>query len=87
MAAWAREAGLCETQLCLRCRRAGVTAKQALDLIRLLRAVLWRNARGGYLRDYSDVVDPRTLARLVERTGLSELEGRTVVGCLDCQRV
>jgi hypothetical protein len=37
--AWAREAGICEAQLRLRCRLAGVTAKISPDLVRVLRAV------------------------------------------------
>ena len=69
---WAREARICETQLRLRCRLAGVTAKTSHDLGRVLRAVSWREARGGALNDYLEVVDTRTLRRLFIRVGLTE---------------
>jgi hypothetical protein len=50
VAAWAREAGMCETQLRLRCRLAGITAKVSLDFVRVLRAALFceSDAAEGY---------------------------------------
>lgn len=69
--AWAREAGICETQLRLRCRLAGVTAKASLDFVRILRATSLREARGGSLKDYLDVGDARTTDRLFARVGLN----------------
>jgi AraC-like DNA-binding protein len=70
VAAWAREAGMCETQLRLRCRLAGITAKVSLDFVRVLRAALLRERRGGRLHDYLDVGDARTLRQLCARAGL-----------------
>jgi hypothetical protein len=72
VSAWSREVGMSETQLRLRCRLAGVTAKTSLDLVRVLRAVICREARGGALNDYLDVGDTRTLRRLFIRVGLRE---------------
>lgn len=70
VAAWARQAGTCETQLRMRCRLAGVTAKSSLDLLRMLRAAYWREILGGDLRDYLDIGDVRTMAKLFARVGL-----------------
>jgi hypothetical protein len=87
VAAWAREAGMCETQLRLRCRLAGVTAKVSLDFVRVLRAARWREARGGALADYLDVGDPRTMRRLLARVGLSGPDATTVLEYVSAQRV
>ncbi len=84
--AWAREAGMCETQLRLRCRLAGVTAKVSLDFVRV-RAARWREARGGALADYLDVGDPRTMRRLFARVGLSGPGAPTVLEYVSAQRV
>jgi hypothetical protein len=85
--AWAREAGMCETQLRLRCRLAGVTAKVSLDFVRVLRAALWREVRGGALKDYLDVGDARTMTRLLARVGLSGFDAATVPEYVSVQRV
>lgn len=85
--AWAREAGMCETQLRLRCRLAGVPAKVSLDFVRVLRAALWREARGGALKDYLDVGDDRTMRRLLARVGLGRPENPTVLEYVGVQRV
>jgi len=85
--AWAREAGMCETQLRMRCRLAGVPAKVSLDFVRVLRAALWREARGRSLEDYLDVGDTRTMRRLFTRVGLSGRGDPTVVEYLSVQRV
>src|SRR5262245_15011791 len=77
--AWAREAGMCETQLRLRCRRAGVPAKRSLDFGRSLRAVLWREIHGGAIKDYLDVADDRTIRRLFARMGLSGRDDATLL--------
>lgn len=84
--AWAREAGICETQMRLRCRLAGVKAKTSLDLIRVLRAVVLRGEEGGALQDYLDVGDARTLRRLFRRVGLSEAERLRPQDCVCQQR-
>lgn len=85
--AWAREVGVCETQLRLRCRLAGVTAKTSLDFLRLLRAACWREARGGAMTDYLDVGDTRTRTRLLAKAGLSTQQNPTVMEYVGIQRV
>ncbi|OFW43352.1 MAG: hypothetical protein A3J29_20255 [Acidobacteria bacterium RIFCSPLOWO2_12_FULL_67_14b] len=85
--AWAREAGMCETQLRLRCRIAGVPAKVSLDFVRVLRAGLCREVRGGALTDYLDVGDPRTMRRLLARVGRSGPDNPTVLEYVSAQRV
>lgn len=85
--AWAREAGMCETQFRMRCRLAGVAAKASLDLMRVLRAVLWREVLGGALTDYFDVGDARTMARLFARVGLRANEDLGVLEFINVQRV
>jgi hypothetical protein len=84
--AWAREAGMCETQLRLRCRLAGVPAKVSLDFVRVLRAAFWRELRGGALKDYLDVADARTMTRLFARVGLSGPENLTVLEYVGIQQ-
>ena len=78
---------MCETQLRLRCRLAGVTAKVSLDFVRVLRAALWREARGGALKDYLDVGDARTMRRLFSKAGLGGPEDPTVLEYVSVQNV
>ncbi len=85
--AWAREAGMCETQLRLRCRLAGVTAKVSLDFVRVLRAAFWREVHGGALQDYLDVGDARTMRQLFARAGLGGREDPTVLLYVSIQGV
>ena len=85
--AWAREAGMCETQLRMRCRLAGMTAKVSLDFVRVLRAAVWKDARGGALEDYLDVGDDRTMKRLFARVGLNPGEQPTPLEYVSKQHV
>lgn len=85
--AWAREAGMCETQLRLRCRLAGLSAKKSLDFARVVRAVAWQQIRGGTLQDYLNVGDTRTLRRLVTKAGLKSAERVAVLEYVNAQRV
>jgi hypothetical protein len=78
---------MCETQLRLQCRLAGVTAKASLDFVRVLRAALWREVRGGSLKDYLDVGDPRTTSRLLARVGLRGSENPTVLEYISLQPI
>lgn len=57
-----------------RCANAGTTAKDSLDFARLLRAVVRHGDRQWYLRDILDIVDPRTLRRLLDR---AHIDGST----------
>lgn len=85
--AWAREAGICETQLRLRCRLAGVPAKVSLDFTRVLRAALYREACGGLLSDYLDVGDDRTMRHLFEKAGRVGREYGSVMEYVSAQPV
>ena len=85
--AWAREAGMCETQLRLRRRLIGIPAKVSLDFVRVLRAAMCRETRGGAIGDYLDVGDDRTMKRLMARVGLRGQTDPTMLEYLDVQRV
>jgi hypothetical protein len=85
--AWAKEAGICETQLRLRCRLAGVRAKVSLDFVRVLRAVLCRELRGGAITDYLDIGDTRTMKRLFARVGVTAPEKATLAEYIRVQHV
>lgn len=87
VAAWAREAGICETQLRLRCRLVGVAAKASLDLVRVTRAVYCRNRWGGTLDDYLHVSDGRTIERLFRRVCVRIEEVRSPNDLVAQQRV
>lgn len=55
--------------------------------MRVLRAALLREGRGGALKDYLDIGDPRTMRRLLTRAGLSNPENLTVSQYVDVQNV
>jgi hypothetical protein len=85
--AWARQAGMSETQLRLRCRLAGVGAKASLDFTRMLRAAVCHAATGHPLQDYLDIGDTRTLRRLFTWAGLHDGAEVTVSSFLAAQRL
>jgi hypothetical protein len=64
---WAREVGMGRAAIKCRCTNAGTSAKDSLDFARLLRVVLRHDTSGWPLHDVLDVVDPRTLRRLLDR--------------------
>lgn len=67
--AWCVFIGKSESSLYALCEMVDVPAKAALDLARLLRAA--RCADAGGFRAAIDAADPRTVARLLKRAGIS----------------
>jgi hypothetical protein len=73
LTAWGQYIGVSRGALRVWCRAAGVSARSCLDFVRLLRAVL-RSTDGTWdLFNTLDVVDPRSLNRLLERGGVRAL--------------
>jgi hypothetical protein len=70
--AWSRYIGLSSTQLRTQCRLVGVSAKDSLDLARLLRALLHQEVTGWPLAYFLNVSDDRTLDRLTHKRSWSE---------------
>jgi hypothetical protein len=72
---WAREAGLSPRSLRACCHTIGLSAKSSLDFARVLRVVL-RN-RDDVLRPFEvlDIVDERTMKRLLDLAGIDPLKG------------
>lgn len=81
----ARKATAGKTQR--RRKNYSAAVEASLDFVRLLRAALWREVRGGSLKDYLDVGDPRTMSRLLARVGLRGCEDPTVLEYVSVQRV
>lgn len=73
LAAWGRAVGVSPGALKIWCRNAGVTAKDSLDLARLLRGASYAQQKGWNAYELFDIVDPRTLTRLLSRAGISAL--------------
>jgi DNA-binding response OmpR family regulator len=70
IAEWARSAGVARGTLCIWCAAAGVKPKLGFDFARLLRCVVRHGGESWAFRDILDVVDPRTLDRLLARAGM-----------------
>jgi hypothetical protein len=66
---WATAVGKSRGALKSWCAAAGVSAKTSLDFARLLRTVVQYPGREWNPYDVLNVIDPRTLRRLLERTG------------------
>ena len=71
---WGREIGISRGGLRNWCRSAGISAKASLALTRLLRAVLRQTAAANRPQDLLDIVDSRTLAKLLKAAGCSECQ-------------
>lgn len=78
---WARHVGVSTTTLRDWCRLAHTSAARSLALGRLLRAVHLSQGRPWRPEQRLNVSDPRTLARLIERSGLAP--GASSVTLLD----
>lgn len=64
---WGYAIGMSRGTIKCRCANAGVTARDSLAFARLLRAVM-QHADGRWNpRDLLDILDPRTLRRLLDR--------------------
>jgi hypothetical protein len=81
VSAWARASGLSVGAIRTWCRAAGVTVKTSLDFGRLFRAVAHANNEGAWnVLESMDIVDPRTVERLLARGGLTGLcEGPVIL--------
>jgi hypothetical protein len=71
--AWARYVGISAPALKERCRSVQARPKAALDFARVLRALMQARLRGRWDPDnLLDIVDHRTLARLLAQAGIPE---------------
>jgi hypothetical protein len=70
---WSRAVGVSRGALKMWCQVAGVTAKDSLDLARLLRGAEFSHERPRNPFDVFDIVDPRTFTRLLIRADLSAM--------------
>jgi DNA-binding response OmpR family regulator len=76
--AWARSIGVSFGALRMWCRIAGVKPKQSLNFARLLRAVILHSQRGTRFEDSLDVVDQRTLKKLLTCANVETFDTMTV---------
>jgi hypothetical protein len=68
---WGRLAGASRGTVITWCRAAHVSPRRSLELARLLRALRLTGGRPADLQDVMDIVEPRTIKRLVARAGIS----------------
>lgn len=73
---WGRAVGISRGALRTWCSAAGVPAKNSLDLARLLRSVMLSQGGPWDLFNTLDVIDSRTLRRLMIRGGIAEFRNR-----------
>ena len=74
LAGWGRTLGASRGALRAWCRAAHVQPRRALDFTRVLRAVVISQGKTFDLTNLLDVVDDRTLIRLLKRGGVLELK-------------
>lgn len=67
---WGRAVGLSSSSLISRCRAAHISPKKTLDLARILRALRVTDGNIAELEEVLDIIEPRTLVRLLVRSGL-----------------
>jgi hypothetical protein len=81
LTAWGQQVGASRGALRGWCKAAGVSARSCLDFLRVLRAVVVSGRQGWDLRNLLDVVDQRSLLKLLDRGGVRELcwEGQPTV--------
>jgi hypothetical protein len=79
VSSWGRLAGASRATVGVWCRAAHVPTKQSLDLGRLLRAIRLTGGVVDELQGVMDVVDPRTVARMLVRAGIHGPGGVTMV--------
>ena len=73
LSAWGQSVGVSRGALRVWCTAAHVQARSCLDLLRVLRAIVLSGNRGWDLFSALDVVDERSLVRLLNRGGMREL--------------
>lgn len=71
--AWGQHVGISRGALRVWCKAAGVSARECLDFLRVLRAVIVSETQPWDLLSILDVVDARSLAQLLARGGVREL--------------
>jgi hypothetical protein len=70
IAAWTRVAGASRSTLGTWCRAVKARTRPSLELGRILRAVLLTDGRLDEIQEVLDIVEPRTISRLLRRAGL-----------------
>ena len=73
LAAWGQQVGVSRGALRVWCKAAGVSARSSLDFLRVLRAVVLSGHQTWDLLSILDIVDQRSLLKLLERGGVPEL--------------
>jgi len=73
LAAWGARIGVSRGALRVWCKAAHVQARSCLDFLRVLRAVMLSRNEACDLLSALDVVDERSLIRLLDRGGLRQL--------------
>jgi hypothetical protein len=67
---WSRLACLSTAGLASRCRAVDISAKRSLELARLTRAVLRGRGTFEQIEEHLNIVDPRTISRILRRAGV-----------------
>lgn len=78
LAAWGQHVGVSRGALRVWCQAAAVPARACLDFTRVFRAVLLSSGDTRDLFSALDVVDERSLVRLLERGGVGQLRHRSM---------
>ncbi|MEP7309058.1 MAG: hypothetical protein ABJA98_26435 [Acidobacteriota bacterium] len=73
LAAWGQSVGVSRGALRVWCKAARLPARSCLDFVRVLRAVILFENQAWDLFSTLDIVDERSLVRLLERGGMREL--------------
>ena len=77
LAAWGQRVGVSRGALRVWCAAARVSARSSLDFLRLLRAVIQAQNGAWDLFGILDIVDERSLVRLLQRGGMVPILDRT----------
>jgi hypothetical protein len=90
LAVWGQAAGVSRGALRVWCAAARLPARACLDFVRVLRAVILAKTQPWDLFNTLDIVDRRSLVRLLDRGGVRELsnsaQAPTVAEFLKAQR-
>jgi hypothetical protein len=73
LTAWGQQVGVSRGALRVWCEAAGVSGRSSLDFLRVLRAVVLSRNQTWDLLSLLDVVDQRSLLKLLDRGGVREL--------------
>jgi hypothetical protein len=83
---WGRLVGASRATLATWCRSARVSPRRSLQLARLLRALSVTHGNLNELQDAMDIVEPRTMKRLLGRAGVLDGSASTQAGTRDFLR-